>query len=124
MASEAVDRLAQQFGEDHLGIGVVGKVLEVGWLTTRTVSRDGTPHDLALFQDTVNLNLVGTFNTVRLAAQALDRRFDGGIRVPLAVREVDFELAIADEDVLVDEHRTELVGSERPAQGLHDTHGC
>ncbi len=26
------------------------------------------PHDLALFTDTVDLNLVGTFNTVRLAA--------------------------------------------------------
>jgi NAD(P)-dependent dehydrogenase (short-subunit alcohol dehydrogenase family) len=34
----------------------------------RTVNRDGTPHPLALFQDTVDLNLVGTFNTLRLAA--------------------------------------------------------
>ncbi len=34
----------------------------------RTVDRQGVPHDLALFQDTVDLNLVGTFNTVRLAA--------------------------------------------------------
>ncbi len=34
----------------------------------RTVDRKGVPHDLALFQDTVDLNLVGTFNTVRLAA--------------------------------------------------------
>ncbi|MBK5288253.1 MAG: SDR family NAD(P)-dependent oxidoreductase [Acidimicrobiia bacterium] len=34
----------------------------------RTVDRTGVPHDLALFQDTVDLNLVGTFNTVRLAA--------------------------------------------------------
>lgn len=34
----------------------------------RTVNRDGSPHPLALFQDTVDLNLVGTFNTLRLAA--------------------------------------------------------
>jgi NAD(P)-dependent dehydrogenase (short-subunit alcohol dehydrogenase family) len=37
----------------------------------RTVDRDGTPHSLALFQDTVDLNLVGTFNTTRLAAAAM-----------------------------------------------------
>jgi NAD(P)-dependent dehydrogenase (short-subunit alcohol dehydrogenase family) len=34
----------------------------------RTVDRNGVPHDLALFTDTVDLNLVGTFNTARLAA--------------------------------------------------------
>ena len=37
----------------------------------RTVDRDGTPHPLALFRDTVDLNLVGTFNTARLAAAAM-----------------------------------------------------
>jgi len=37
----------------------------------RTVNRDGSPHDLALFQDTVDLNLVGSFNTARLAAAAM-----------------------------------------------------
>jgi NAD(P)-dependent dehydrogenase (short-subunit alcohol dehydrogenase family) len=31
----------------------------------RTVDRNGKAHDLALFADTVSLNLVGTFNTVR-----------------------------------------------------------
>jgi NAD(P)-dependent dehydrogenase (short-subunit alcohol dehydrogenase family) len=34
----------------------------------RTMGRDGSPHSLELFRDTVDLNLVGTFNTVRLAA--------------------------------------------------------
>jgi NAD(P)-dependent dehydrogenase (short-subunit alcohol dehydrogenase family) len=37
----------------------------------RTVDRKGEPHTLELFQDTVDLNLVGTFNTVRLAAAAM-----------------------------------------------------
>jgi NAD(P)-dependent dehydrogenase (short-subunit alcohol dehydrogenase family) len=37
----------------------------------RTVDRKGEPHSLDLFQDTVDLNLVGTFNTVRLAAAAM-----------------------------------------------------
>ena len=37
----------------------------------RTVDRAGIPHDLGLFRDTVELNLIGTFNTVRLAAAAM-----------------------------------------------------
>ena len=37
----------------------------------RTVDRHGAPHGLDLFKDTVDLNLVGTFNTVRLAASAM-----------------------------------------------------
>jgi NAD(P)-dependent dehydrogenase (short-subunit alcohol dehydrogenase family) len=37
----------------------------------RLVDRSGAPHDLALFAETVQLNLVGTFNTLRLAAAAM-----------------------------------------------------
>ncbi len=37
----------------------------------RTIRRDGTPHDLDLFVATMNLNVVSTFNTVRLAAAAM-----------------------------------------------------
>jgi NAD(P)-dependent dehydrogenase (short-subunit alcohol dehydrogenase family) len=37
----------------------------------RTVDRSGKPHDLSLFADTVSLNHVGTFNTVRLCAAAM-----------------------------------------------------
>jgi len=43
----------------------------------RTVDRYGVAHDLALFQDTVDLNLVGTFNTVRLAAAAMAQQDPG-----------------------------------------------
>jgi NAD(P)-dependent dehydrogenase (short-subunit alcohol dehydrogenase family) len=39
----------------------------------RTVGRNGEPHDLAVFADTVNLNLVGTFNSLRLCAAAMSR---------------------------------------------------
>jgi NAD(P)-dependent dehydrogenase (short-subunit alcohol dehydrogenase family) len=39
----------------------------------RTVGRDGEPHGLELFADTVDLNLVGTFNTARLAAAEMGR---------------------------------------------------
>ena len=36
-----------------------------------TVGRDGTPHDLDAFADTIQLNVVGSFNTLRLAAAAM-----------------------------------------------------
>ena len=38
----------------------------------KTVGRDG-PHPLEIFQRTVNINLVGTFNMARLAAEAMGR---------------------------------------------------
>ncbi len=37
----------------------------------RTVGRDGTPADLERFRRVVNVNLVGTFNVLRLAAAAM-----------------------------------------------------
>ena len=43
-------------------------------LAIRTIGRDGTyesAHDLALFQKVININLVGTFNCIRIAATAM-----------------------------------------------------
>ena len=37
----------------------------------RTVGKDGTPHDLGVFQKVISVNLVGTFNVLRLAAAAM-----------------------------------------------------
>ena len=37
----------------------------------RTVNRDGSPHDLATFQKVISVNLVGSFNCIRLAAAAM-----------------------------------------------------
>jgi len=42
----------------------------IGW-AQRTVGRDGQPHDLDAFVRTVSVNLVGTFNVLRLAAAAM-----------------------------------------------------
>jgi NAD(P)-dependent dehydrogenase (short-subunit alcohol dehydrogenase family) len=42
----------------------------IGW-AQRTVGRDGAPHDLEAFTRTVMVNLVGTFNVLRLAAAAI-----------------------------------------------------
>ena len=42
----------------------------IGW-AQRTVGRGGEPHDLGAFVTTVMVNLVGTFNVLRLAAAAM-----------------------------------------------------
>ncbi|MDQ1434982.1 MAG: hypothetical protein QOF59_1798 [Actinomycetota bacterium] len=42
-----------------------------GGTAGRTVGRDGTPHDLDVFRRVVELNLVGSFNMLRLTAAAM-----------------------------------------------------
>jgi len=42
-------------------------------MAMRTVGRDGTPHDLQVFQRIISVNLVGTFNVLRLAASAMSK---------------------------------------------------
>lgn len=37
----------------------------------RTVNRDGSPHDLGHFKRIIDINLIGTFNAIRLAAAAM-----------------------------------------------------
>ncbi len=44
----------------------------IGWVA-RTVDRENNPHDLAAFERVVRVNLVGTFNCLRLAAAAMAR---------------------------------------------------
>jgi 3-hydroxyacyl-CoA dehydrogenase/3-hydroxy-2-methylbutyryl-CoA dehydrogenase len=41
----------------------------IGW-AQRTVSKDG-PHDLEIFSNVIKVNLIGTFNVLRLAAAAM-----------------------------------------------------
>jgi NAD(P)-dependent dehydrogenase (short-subunit alcohol dehydrogenase family) len=44
----------------------------IGW-AARTVGRDGTPHDLATYRKVIDVNLIGTFNLMRMAAAAIAR---------------------------------------------------
>src|ERR1700744_6099303 len=44
----------------------------IGW-AQRTVNRDGSPHDLGSYQKIISVNLIGTFNLMRLAAAAIAR---------------------------------------------------
>ena len=42
----------------------------IGW-AARTVGRDGTPHDLASYRKVIDINLIGTFNLMRIASAAI-----------------------------------------------------
>src|SRR6266513_2278949 len=61
----AID-LATSLGPLRIAVNCAG----VGW-AGRVVARDGTPHDLDLFSTVISINLVGTFNVLRLAAAAM-----------------------------------------------------
>lgn len=42
----------------------------IGW-AERTLNRDGAPHDLGRYKKVIEVNLIGTFNLMRLAAAAI-----------------------------------------------------
>jgi len=42
----------------------------IGW-AQRTIGRDGSPHDFGAFELVLRVNLIGTFNVLRLAASAI-----------------------------------------------------
>jgi NAD(P)-dependent dehydrogenase (short-subunit alcohol dehydrogenase family) len=44
----------------------------LGW-AQRVINRDGSPHDFNAFKFVVNVNLIGTFNVMRLAASAISK---------------------------------------------------
>src|SRR5437763_10540575 len=62
----AVDAAAAAGGSLRVAVSCAG----IGW-AARTVSRDGSPHDLASYQKVSAVNLVGTFNLMRIAAAAM-----------------------------------------------------
>jgi NAD(P)-dependent dehydrogenase (short-subunit alcohol dehydrogenase family) len=62
----AVERAIAAFGPLRILVGCAG----IG-SATRTVDKDGTPFPLAGFRRTIEVNLVGTFNAIRLAASRM-----------------------------------------------------
>ena len=61
--------------EEHGPLRTLVTAAGIGW-ASRTVGRDGTyesAHDLAAFHKVISINLVGTFNCIRLAATAMGR---------------------------------------------------
>ncbi len=51
---------------------VVVNCAGIGW-AQRTVSREGTPHDLGAYRKVIDVNLIGTFNLMRIGAAAIAR---------------------------------------------------
>ena len=58
----AVDLAASEFGGLHITVNCAG----IGW-AARTTDKSG-PHDLGVFETVIRVNLIGTFNVIRLAA--------------------------------------------------------
>lgn len=62
--AEAISQ-ARELGELRVAVSCAG----VGW-AARVLGRRG-PHDLGMFERVIGVNLVGTFNVLRLAAEAM-----------------------------------------------------
>ena len=58
----AVGVAAEAFGGLHIAVNCAG----IGW-AQRTVDKNG-PHDIGVFETVIRVNLIGTFNVLRLAA--------------------------------------------------------
>src|SRR3990170_6038972 len=61
----AVALALKEFGGLHVLVNCAGIAI-----AERTIGKDA-PHDLARFTPVVNVNLIGTFNMIRLAAEAM-----------------------------------------------------
>ena len=60
--SDAVKTAVDAIGGLHVAVNCAG----IGW-AQRTVDKNG-PHDLGVFETVIRVNLIGTFNVIRLAA--------------------------------------------------------
>ena len=59
----AVDLAASEFGGLNIAVNCAG----VGW-AERVINREGAPADLGRFEVVIRVNLIGTFNVIRMAA--------------------------------------------------------
>ncbi len=64
--STAVETAAREFGGLQIAVNCAG----IGW-AQRTITPGG-PHDLGVFAKVVEVNLIGTFNVIRLAAEKMN----------------------------------------------------
>lgn len=63
----AVEKARELFGNLHIACNFAG----IGW-AQKTVGKDG-PHSLDAFKTVININLIGSFNVIRLAALEMQR---------------------------------------------------
>jgi NAD(P)-dependent dehydrogenase (short-subunit alcohol dehydrogenase family) len=64
---QAVNTTREKYGSIQIAVNCAG----VGW-AMRTLSKEG-PHSLDLFETVIKINLIGTFNVIRLAAAAMQQ---------------------------------------------------
>jgi NAD(P)-dependent dehydrogenase (short-subunit alcohol dehydrogenase family) len=68
---EAATARAVERANDLGGLRMMVACAGGGTRPQRLVQRDGSPHELQLFVDTVNMNVITTFNTLRIAGAAM-----------------------------------------------------
>jgi NAD(P)-dependent dehydrogenase (short-subunit alcohol dehydrogenase family) len=66
--SAAVALAVERFGGLHVAVNCAG----IGW-AQRTVTRQG-PHDMKIFELVLRVNLLGTFNVIRIAADQMAKQ--------------------------------------------------
>jgi len=73
----AVDRAVETFGALHVAVNCAG----IG-IAGRTIDKEGKPFDLGWFAKCIQVNLIGTFNVIRLAASRMAKHApnEGGER--------------------------------------------
>jgi len=78
--AEAVEAAVERAAEAEGGLRISVCCAGIGW-AQRTTSKHG-PHDLEIFSNVIKVNLIGTFNVLRLAATAMSENEpdDGGER--------------------------------------------
>jgi NAD(P)-dependent dehydrogenase (short-subunit alcohol dehydrogenase family) len=73
VADEAAVTAAVEVAASRQGpLRTVVNCAGIGW-AERTVNRDGSPHAFATFRKVIDINLIGTFNLMRIAAAAIAR---------------------------------------------------
>jgi NAD(P)-dependent dehydrogenase (short-subunit alcohol dehydrogenase family) len=71
-AEESVQAAVDAASSAGVPLRVAVSCAGIGW-AARTVARDGSPHDLAAYRKVIDVNLIGTFNLMRIAAAAIAR---------------------------------------------------
>lgn len=69
-AEDEVAAAVQAAVDSGAPLRVVVNSAGIGW-AERTVNRDGAPHALATYQKVITVNLIGTFNLMRIGAAAI-----------------------------------------------------
>jgi NAD(P)-dependent dehydrogenase (short-subunit alcohol dehydrogenase family) len=67
---DEVSAAVQAAVDSGVPLRVIVNSAGIGW-AERTVNRDGSPHQLANFQRVIAVNLIGTFNLMRIGAAAI-----------------------------------------------------